>query len=179
MTDHIRLNNEILFGRPCGKKTRGKIIKINQRTCKVSQIGEFHKQTGRTLVEGTVWTVPIELIYPLDDTTNTLLGPIVPQQVREPPPKREITDFWLMDHQHEIHILDKIYNHLSPENLSGDGERPINQIRKLRAELERKLHAVFVLLERELDEVEAYNSLERIKKLHENGKHTAFSTLEV
>jgi hypothetical protein len=149
----------------------GTILKVNVSKCKVRQ-DDLRGNTGRPI--GTSWTVPFELIYARDATGQPIITaqPAASSQTIKP-----ITDFWIMDNKLELEILGRIYNHLSPENLSGDGERPLWQIRKLRAELDRKLRACFVLLEREVDETECYNCLERVKELAKQGKTTAFSTL--
>lgn len=158
---------QILFGRPNGEKTLGTIQKVNVNKCKVRQ----DDQHCSAYSVGTIWRVPFEMIYARDAGGDAVVPPPAPV-VAKP-----ITDFWIMDHKHELHVLNGVYSSLSPENLTGDGERPMWQVRKLRTELDRKLRAAFVLLERELDETECYDCMERMKELEKQGKTTAFSTL--
>jgi len=164
----LLVNKQILFGRSNGEKTLGTILKVNVNKCNVRQ-DDMRGNAGHPI--GTIWRVPFEMIYVIGSDGEAMMIPPAP------PEKKPITDFWIMDNQHELHILSGIYCHLSPENLSGDGERPLWQVRKLRAELERKLKACFVLLEREIDEIECYKCTDRIKELAAQGKTTAFSTL--
>jgi hypothetical protein len=159
-------NKQILFGRPHGEKTLGTIVKVNVNKCKVRQ-DDMRGNAGRPI--GTIWNVPFELIYIRDANGNATVPPPAPVV------KKPITDFWIMDHKHELNILDGIYGCLSPENLTCDGENPLWRVRQLRAELERKLRACFVLLEREVDEMECGDCMERMKKLEAEGKTTAFA----
>jgi hypothetical protein len=161
------INKQILFGRPHGEKTLGTILKVNVNKCKVRQ-DDLRGNAGRPI--GTTWTVPFELIYARDANGNATVPPPAPVV------KKPITDFWIMDNKHELIILGEIYGALSPENISADGERPLWQVRQLRAEYERKLRACFVLLDRELDEIELMDCEERMKALEASGKTNALLT---
>lgn len=162
------VGKQILFGRLHGEKTLGTILKVNVNKCKVRQ-DDVRGNVGRPI--GTIWTVPFELIYAKDASGNATVPPPAPVV------KKPITDFWIMDNRHELHILDGIYGSLSPENLTGDGEIPMWRVRQKRAELDRKLRACFVLLEREIDEMECYNCIDRMKKLEAEGKTNGWSVI--
>lgn len=164
---HALVNTQILFGRPNGEKTKGTLLKVNVSKCKVRQ----DEERGGHRV-GTTWTVPFELIYKIGSD-----GEAVIPAPAAPAPKQPKSNFWIMEHKLELEILGRIYNHLSPENLSADGERPLWQVRKIHADLTRKLKACFVLLDEEIDETECYDYINRIKELAKQGKTTAFSTL--
>ena len=159
---------QILFGRPNGEKTLGTILKVNINKCNVRQ-DDMRGNAGRPI--GTIWRVPFEMIYARDASGNATVPPPAPVE------KKPITDFWIMDNKHELHILNGIYGHLSPENLTCDGEASMAWVRKRRADLDRKLRACFVLLEREIDETECYQCIDRMKALEAAGKTTAFSVL--
>lgn len=162
------IGKQILFGRLHGEKTLGTILKVNINKCKVRQ-DDLRGNVGRPI--GTSWTVPFELIY-LKDASGQ---PVVPPPA--PVVKKPITDFWIMDNQNELEILDGIYGMLSPENLTADGENPMWRVRQLRAELDRKLRACFVLLERDVSEDECIECMERMKVLKAAGKTNGWSCL--
>lgn len=166
-TCHLHINKQILFGRLHGEKTLGTILKVNINKCKVRQ--DDIRGSNRPI--GTIWNVPCEMIYARDASGDAAVPPPAPVV------KKPITDFWIMDNRHELHILNGIYGHLSPENLCADGERPMWQVRQLKAELDKKLRACFVLLEREIDEMECYSCMERMKKLEAEGKTNGWSVL--
>ena len=159
---------QILFGRPNGEKTLGTIMKVNINKCNVRQ-DDMRGNAGRPI--GTIWRVPFEMIYARDAGGDAVVPPPAPVE------KKPITDFWIMEHKHELRILNRIYGNLSPENLTCDGEAPMWRVRQVKAELDRKLRAVFVLIGQELDEVEAYKLIDRLTELEKQGKTTAFSTL--
>jgi len=143
---------QVKFGSPNGIKTLGTIVKINISKCKIRQDED---RNSRPI--GTIWNVPFNLIYPADGNEVVIQQPV----------KKDLTDWWILDHEHEIHILMSIYNGLSPECLSCDGEASMSHVRTQRAKLERKLRAVFVLLDLTLDEGETYDCFDRLNKLKE------------
>ena len=145
---------QILFGRPNGEKTLGTIMKVNVSKCKVRQ----DDSRGSVHPIGTIWTVPFELIYTIDANGQPIVA------ASEPVIQEPVSDFWIRNHKHELIILNRIYSNLSPEHLSCDGEAPMWRIRQQRAELERQLKAIFVLLGRRLDESEAYRCLDKLNE---------------
>lgn len=67
----------------------------------------------------------------------------------------------------EAELIGKIvgvYNHLSPENLACDGEASLSYIRRRGAQLRRELRDLFNQLGREVEEGEAYDLYEKLKK---------------
>ena len=50
----------VLFGRPNGEQTRGKIVKVNRKTYKVQTL----ESRGRRYAGGTVWSVAKSLCRP-------------------------------------------------------------------------------------------------------------------
>lgn len=182
-TLYTLINKPVMFGSRNGLKNKGTILKVNAKRCRIRQDDERGKHP-----KGTIWNVPHNLIYQMDANGNALVPPApvlatrtgyVPTGFSAPPhpwppvpptPKVPITDFWIMDNQHELIILGNIYGQLSPENLCGDGEIPRYMVNQKRAELERKLRACFVLMGREIDETEAYDCEQRMEKLIAAGK---------
>lgn len=150
----FEVGQKVKFGRPQREKTLGTIIKVNIAKCKVRQ----DEERGNHRI-GLVWNVPFSLIYALD-------GEPIKQPAAITVVKEELTDFWIRNHEHELHILDRIFCSLSPENLTCDGETPHYVVIRLKAELERKLKAVTILLDgRILDEAETSECLEKLKKM--------------
>lgn len=73
----------------------------------------------------------------------------------------------IFHHGPEAHVMFAIiscYNGLSPENLTGDGERPLMQQRALRQEYQRILKGCFAALGQEVTEEEAYKWMDEHKK---------------
>lgn len=53
----------VVFGRPDGEQTLGKIVAVNRARAKVRAL---ERREGREA--GTIWNVPYELMEPADDT---------------------------------------------------------------------------------------------------------------
>lgn len=158
----MRSGTKIRFGRLNGDHTLGTIVKVNGVRAKVRQEEE---RTHHRI--GTEWNVPFGLIHPLE-------GTIVPPAAIRPPAasavKLPINDGWLHQNAHALHILDGIYASLSPENLTCDGEAPRHAIMARKAVLDRQKAAVFILLERQMDETECYEAVKRLEELEEQNR---------
>lgn len=140
-----RVGMEVLFGRGNGEYTRGIVEKMNRVKAKV----RTNENRGST-VAGTVWSVPYALMNPSSGGVPQNVQPTQPEPIKYNPFQDPV----------EIKILEAInivYNRLSPENLSCDGELPISVINKNRAKLNRQLRGLFQVLGREVDEMVAYN----------------------
>ena len=57
----INIGDEVLFGRPNGEKTRGRVVKVNASSVKVTQM---EARGGKPV--GTEWRVHPSLVFPLD-----------------------------------------------------------------------------------------------------------------
>jgi hypothetical protein len=133
---------KVRFGRRRGEQTLGKIIKLNPKAAKVETLEE-RGYSNRPI--GQVWTVPYSLMKPADGET-----PNAPVQ-REPlkyNPFNEDNGF--------LELILGIYNGLSPENLTADGELPYSVVNQKRAKYNRQLRGLFMALGREVTEDEAY-----------------------
>lgn len=152
--DQLKVGDPVLFGRGKGEKTKGTITKKNLKTCKVRQDEERGTQKSHKI--GTIWTVPPALIYP-DPSRQKGETPAT-----EPPvPTKQPLKFNRFNEDNNIieAILD-VYNRLSPEWLTADGERPHREVRRLANELHNKLHHLQKALGYEVTELEAFNWFE-------------------
>ncbi len=171
MSLHSYLNKSILMDVHNGNQILGTVTKVNPKCFKVKVT-----QGDSKYLMGATWNVPHTLAKNLDGTyiversTFQKTLDAVKDGIKVP-----ISDFWLKEHEKELEILGEIYSGLSPENLTGDGEVPRYRVQQRYQELSRKLKACFVLLDRELDEGECYDCLERLKGLEDK---SAFDCLK-
>jgi len=56
----FKVGDPVLFGRKHGEKTRGTVLKVNRKTCKVQQ--DESRGTMKSHPIGTTWTVPFTLL---------------------------------------------------------------------------------------------------------------------
>ena len=157
----FKVGQQVLFGQPNGSKTKGEILKINRVAVKIKQLEERNSKPI-----GTIWRVPMSLIYELDSPNQ----PIVPRQTLPPhmvhtdEPSNEMpSKFWIMQHYHEIHLLNAVYADLSPENLSCDGELGITEVRAKRARLNARMNLITNLMGRTMAEEIAWECLKVIE----------------
>lgn len=129
---------KVYFGRSHGEQTLGEIVKVNPAKCKVKQLES--RGTMKAYPVGSIWTVPPSLMTPAPAGTSA--APVAPAAKR---PEAEI-----------MRDILGCYAGLSPENLTCDGELPRAQVERRRAELSRKLRALFTEIGREVSESEAY-----------------------
>lgn len=54
------INDPVIFGRTNGERTRGTVVKVNQKTAKVRQ--DEHRGTQKDHKIGSLWTVPFSLL---------------------------------------------------------------------------------------------------------------------
>lgn len=129
--EDCKVGMTVLFGRPNGEKSTGKIVKINPAKARIELTCE--RGQGRGSEVGSVWTVPYSLIYPVDGQGQDTTAPIVK---REP---LKFNPFMAGVDQHIVQAMSCVYNDLSPENLTCDGELPRARVQQKSAELHRKL----------------------------------------
>lgn len=143
--EDCRMGMEVVFGRGNGEQTRGVIVKINRTKAKV----QTNENRGRTAA-GAVWGVPYSLMEPVGGVVENLNSMKV---IALPIPYSPFQDFV------EVKILEAIncvYNGLSPENLTCDGEAEPYMVSQRRAKLSRQLKGLCHALGREVDETTAY-----------------------
>lgn len=137
----FQIGEQVLFGRSQGEKTQGTIIGKGRTKLKIRQ--DEARGTMRDYRIGTIWTVPLNLVY---KTTGT---PVVAAPVAAPEkPKRTEAEI-MVD-------IRGVYCMLSPENLSCDGECSRSETTRRAAALNRRLRELEAELGRRVSESEAY-----------------------
>jgi hypothetical protein len=158
---------KVIFGTENGAQTQGTVIKINRARAKVRQ-----DEARNSRPVGTIWGVPASLMRTSDGKFITNDWEIVDQKptVGFKLPAAGANDMpsviWMQTYEHEIHILSVLYANLSPENLTGDGELGITEVRARRAEIDRKMRAVEVLMGRPMSEDVTFRCIEELEKMH-------------
>lgn len=131
---------KVFFGRENGQSTEGEIVKINSKKCKVKTL----EARGKFPV-GSVWSVPYEM---LETTREGCSVRVSPPLVYHP--------FQDGVEQLILEAINSVYNGLSPENLTCDGEAPRHLVEVRRRKLSQQLKGLFVALGRQVDENEVY-----------------------
>jgi len=135
----FRVGDTVLFGRPNGEKTRGRITKVNQKSYKITAMET--RGTRGQYSSGGEWRVPKSLVWhDSPSLSNTYERPKRP----------------------ELEILkeiDGIYAALSPENLHCDGEISHTAAMMKARGLNTKLKTLFRELGREVTEHECYQTI--------------------
>jgi hypothetical protein len=151
LREQCHVGMKVVFGRGNGEKTLGEIVKINPAKCKVKTLEE--RGRGRGSVVGAVWTVPYSLMAPADGTAPQEDPADLPLPVYMPYGDARIMEA----------IVD-CYTSLSPEYLTADMERPMNQVVALRNKLNQRLRHLFQALGRPVSETVAFDwSMEQRK----------------
>lgn len=146
--DELRIGDEVLFGRPNGEKSLGKVIKLNPKAAVIATLNE--RGNGRSEV-GAKWRVAYSLIYPKGGKT--------PKSNEE---EIAYNPFSTIEN-HLMGALVEIYSGLSPENLHCDGEASLSQVVARKEELTQQLKYTCLALRRMVTEEQAYkwNDLRR------------------
>jgi len=151
--DQLKKGDKVYFGRGRGEQTLGEVVKLNEKKAKIKTL----ERRGANHPAGQEWGVPYSMIRFADKTaepTKTSAPPPVErvQAVAEPLTYSPFTG----NDNLILEAIVGVYDSLSPENLSGDGELPITTIRRRRADLERRLRGLTLALGREVSEDQAY-----------------------
>lgn len=170
LVHECKIGMTVEFGRGNGEWTTAEIVKINPKKAVVKTLET--RGRGRGGFVGAEWSVPYSMMRPV-------MRPATPS--KDSPPWQIIErgrPAWWTEAADEPYpynpfsedngILQAIvclYNRLSPENLSCDGEKPRNQIILDKTRLERKLNLLFQALGRPVSEGIAYEwSSQSLKK---------------
>ena len=86
MNASFQVGDKVIFGRPNGEKTLGKVVKVNRATLKVEQLEE--RGSSRDYKPGTIWNIPHNLATP---EANTLPTPPVAPCTVQPGDRAEFT----------------------------------------------------------------------------------------
>jgi hypothetical protein len=133
----FKVGDRVLFGRAHGERTLGEVVKINRSRMRVKQLDA--RGTYKTHPIGTVWVVPMALCDHADGRTAPTEAAL---------PAR--TEDAIMED-----IL-RTYVHLSPENLSCDGELSRAECYRRGIALNARLRGFFKEIGRTVSEDEAY-----------------------
>ena len=126
-TPTFNIGDEVIFGRPNGEQTRGRVVRVNRRSISVAQT-ETRGQS-RIRKAGVKWRVGKSLVRHADGAA--------------PAPKVKRQDALI------IQDLIRIEGSLSPENLWWDGERSAAQARAAERRLLTQKRALIAELGRQ------------------------------
>lgn len=154
LVHEAKVGMKVMFGRGNGEQTLGEIVKVNPTKAKVKTLET--RGSGRGSVAGAVWTVPYSLMKPADGQT-----PNVPQA---DPAEAPLPVYMPYGDARIMEAILDCYTSLSPEYLTADGERPMNQVRQLKHSLETRLSHLFKAIGRPVSESAAYQWDDERKK---------------
>lgn len=151
LVHEAKVGMKVVFGRGNGEQTLGEIVKVNPSKAKVKTLET--RGNGRGSMVGAVWTVPYSLMKPADGQ----------------PPQADPVEAPLPVHMNygDARIMEAIldcYTRLSPEYLTADGERSMNEVVRLRNSLNLRLSHLFKALGRTVSEEAAYQWEDERKK---------------
>lgn len=154
----VKVGMQVSFGRHEWDQTSCKVIKCNAVKCKVATTAGRGKHPA-----GSIWNVPYSMLNRVDAGGKTIMP--------EPKPKEPITYNVFMPHEDKLMMeaILSIYGHLSPENLTCDGEASRGHIRMKSMELNRKLKYLIAALGYDVSEEDAYawyTSRQEYEKVH-------------
>lgn len=159
LKENCRLKMQVYFGRKNGVQTMAEIVKINPRRCKVKVLEQ--RGNGRGSAAGSTWIVPYSSMRPA-------VGEVQSYTPEELYPKKLSYD--PVGNYIEEKILEAIfacYEHLSPENLSCDGEASRTHIKHAENWLHRQLRGLQSALGFNVSESEIYDWYDSKRKYKE------------
>lgn len=151
LVHEAKVGMKVVFGRGNGEQTIGEIVKVNPTKAKVKTL-EI-RGNGRGAMAGAVWNVSYNLMKPAEGQT--------PQ---EDPANAPLPVYMQYGDAKIMEAILDCYTRLSPEYLTADGERPMNQVRQLKNSLETRLAHLFKAMGRPVGEESAYRWEEERKK---------------
>lgn len=146
--DDCTIGMEVVFGRQNGQKTRGIVRKMNQKTAKVETLESRGVQ--RSHEPGEVWKVHYSLMEPVSESNNVPGSNPIMNPLPDPTALGDNSGVLIMK------AIAIAYGELSPENLTGDGELPVNHVRRKATALNKRLKHLQDALDRRVTETEAY-----------------------
>lgn len=166
------------FGRKTGERTKGIIVKMNPKKAKVKTIES--RGSGRGGDVGSQWGVPYSMMFAVRDAVTETS--VVMQSFAQPEntafkafaQAKSVADqpisyspFQSHAEQLILEAINSVYNELSPENLTCDGEVPAHLVYAKRSKLSTRLNYLCKAFGREISETVAWNWMEekRAKKV--------------
>lgn len=171
--EDCQLGLPVIFGRENGQKTRGFIVKLNNKTAKV----RTRESRGRRSESGTDWSVGYSLIQP--DPHDSEIVDFEQRRRRrrrrnsrpaqnnfnEPSIETRVAAIVYCPFNYiENHAMEGVvacYSALSPENLTCDGELSRSQWVPKSRKLNKQLKGFFEVIGHQIDESLAYNWAEQ------------------
>jgi hypothetical protein len=151
------LGSKVYFGRSLGEQTLGEVIKVNRTSALIKQLES--RGTRKAHEVGKVWRVPFILLAPAPSGQGGSGNP-ERQSLQAEIERLRAENERLKAHKRPDALILRdilnVYNSLSPENLSCDGELPGSQIRRRACALNTQLRALFREIGRRVSEEEAY-----------------------
>jgi hypothetical protein len=141
-----RIGMVVEFGRGNGQWTKAEIIKINPKKAKVKTLEG--RGSGRGSFEGAVWCVPYSMMR-LEGQTSVESNVVVQDT---PYPFNQFDQ-----NNYIMRAIVDCYNRLEPEWLTADGERPMSEVRRLKAMLENKIYHLCKALGVQISESVAFD----------------------
>ena len=150
-----KVGMQVYFGRESGAKTLAKVIKCNRAKAKVETLEV--RGNGRGSEIGSKWGVLYEMLEAADPnfvgtTTPIQLMQKVLQEITPAPAKLSV--LIMGADEHILTAIGDIYNDLSPENLTCDGELSRTAINQKAIRLNSKLKYLFAAFGRPVSEEE-------------------------
>jgi hypothetical protein len=164
-----RVGMKVIFGRGNGEQTLGEIVKVNPSKAKVKTLES--RGNGRGSDVGSVWTVPYSLMKPangvlmLDEVNSKPIDPAIIHEVAKGLERNlPLPVYMPYGDARIVEAIIDCYTQLSPEYLTADGERPMNEVVRLRNSLNARLNHLEKALGRQVSETAAYAWEEARKK---------------
>lgn len=139
-----------------GQIITGKVEKINRTTCLITVTGgnTRFKIGGKVKCPFSIITVP----FKCGDRGIELTADVASGSVVDTPKTPHVVDkWWIQGHANLLVLLGGIFNELSPENLSCDGEASRASINHRLREINMRRHAINTLIGRNIDETEYHD----------------------
>jgi hypothetical protein len=133
------VGQKVYFGRTHGEQTLGEIVKLNPTKAKVRTL----EARGSRGLAGRQWGVPYSMLKLADEDVVV-------------PAKPEPLTYSPFDADNDIlQVIAGVYNELSPENISCDGELSRSRVQQRYKECQRKVRGLQIALGRNISEDQA------------------------
>lgn len=158
LREDCRVGMEVVFGRDTGENTKGVIVKLNRAKAKVRTTEARGNHPA-----GATWSVPYAMLNAIGADGQVEVRNVVEKPI-------PYNQFQPHIDQLILEAICGVYNGLSPENLTGDGELPVHVVRSRRDDLHRKLTYLQKAYGRTVSETVAYDWLDA--KIKSRGANT-------
>jgi hypothetical protein len=144
-----------------GQIITGKVEKINRTTCLITVTGgnTRFKIGGKVKCPFSIITVP----FKCGDRGIELTADVASGNGGQPMPKAPLSvdKWWIMANANLLVLLGRVFNDLSPENLTCDGEASVAWVQKRRREINARYTSICNLIGYDLEEAEYYEIMDK------------------